>query len=228
MQSLLREGLKACRPVTLNIQQARSVVFVRGERVRGLIRDPEDILTSNGRRYGLNDANLKPLKQFLGDEYKLTDKMILQVITHKSFAHGTRPYNEKLSILGEELLRLAASKYALAKGVVNGDASDYKFSVGDINFDCLGSLTHRLIVTNRLLSEYAESQGIDKVFFCKVALPRNYSQDQAKDYKPKAMYSTITSSLVGAIAIQRGKNTAEKFVQEKVLAGILPAINERK
>ncbi|VEU22489.1 DEKNAAC103473 [Brettanomyces naardenensis] len=189
-----------------------------------MLRDPEDILTSNGRKYELNEENLKPLKEYLGEDYKLPDKLLLQVITHKSFAHGTKPYNERLSFLGEELLKLSASKFVLGKKQVT---SGYKFSVGDLNFDSLGSLTHRLIVTDRVLSEFASAKGIDKVFFCKVALPQQSSSvTETKNYKPKAMYSTITSSLVGAVALQHGKSTAERFIQENLLTDILPMVQK--
>lgn len=205
---------------SLQVRQTRNVVFARGERVRGMIRDPEDILTSQGHKYGITQENLKPLKEFLGDDYKLPDKLLLQVITHKSFAHGTKPYNEKLSFLGEELLKYTASKYAIGTG---SKATNYDFSVGNYNFDSLGSLAHRLMVTDKTLSEFAADKGLDKVFFCKVAVPQG---SQEKGVKPKAMYSTITSSLVGAIALQHGKKAAEKFIEESVFADVLPLVKK--
>lgn len=188
--------------------QCRTVVFVRGSRVRGLVRDPEEILQSNGIKYAQNDQTLSSVKSYLGDEYQLPDKLLLQAITHKSFAHGTKPYNEKLAFLGEELLRLGASKHALKK------TPEYQFAVNDINFDSLGSLTQRLLVTDRLLSQYADQKGIDKVFFCR----------PSGDEKPKRMYSTILSSLVGAIALQHGKKAAEKFIEDRVIGDLVQMV----
>lgn len=197
-----------------NIQR-RNVVFVRGKRVKGMLRDPSDYLTSKGIKYSLSEDNIKPLKNFLGKEYELPDKMLLQILTHKSFAHGSKPYNEKFSFFGERLLKYAATKFVLAAG----RNENYKYSVGGYNFDSIGSLAHRLIVTDKSLSEFASEKGIDKIFFCKVALP-NSEKEHEKNIKPKAMYSTIVSSLAGAIAAQHGKAVAEKFVNEMLFKDI--------
>ena len=52
-----------------------------------------------------------------------------------------------------------------------------------------------------------------------MALP--YSEkEHEKNVKPKAMYSTIVSSLAGAIAAQHGKAVAEKFVNEMLFKDI--------
>jgi len=201
--------------------QKRSVVFVRGERVKGMLRDPSDYLTSKGIKYGLSEDNIKPLKEFLSKEYELPDKILLQILTHKSFAHGSKPYNEKLSFFGEHLLKYTAAKYVLEAS----KNKDYTYSIGGYNFDSIGSLAHRLIVTNKTLSEFASDKGIDKIFFCKVALPFSEKEQEA-NFKPKAMYSTIVSSLTGAIALQHGKATAEKFVKEVLFKDILKLVSK--
>ncbi|ODV82785.1 hypothetical protein CANARDRAFT_30576 [[Candida] arabinofermentans NRRL YB-2248] len=227
MQALFRSSLRVSSNQaskyfsnSLSITSTRSVVFARNERIKGAIRDPEVILTSNGVRYGLNEENIKFVKSFLqsksNGKYQLQDSLLLQVITHKSFAHGTQPYNEKLAYLGREILELIASKHAISQETSSAAAINNK------NFDSLGSYCHRMITTDRLLTDFAISKGLSNIFFCRVALPNG---KESPSYKPKGIFSTITSSLVGAIAAQHGMAAAEEFVEtvvfEKVLKSVL-------
>lgn len=185
--------------------QYRSIVFVRGQRVQGLIRDPSEILSSDGISYGLeNNDNILPLKNYisslsLSTKIELPEKLLLQIITHKSFAHGSKPYNAHLSFLGEQILQLCSTKH-----VINQSG----------NLNAIGSLAHRIMWSDKLLAAFAESKNIDKVFFCKKALPGGKID---KLYKPKAIYSTITSSLIGAIASTYGKTIAEEFIEKEVI-----------
>lgn len=218
MQSLFRatRSRLLISPSFNNIQ-SRNVVFVRGQRIQGLIRDPEEVLSSDGVKYGQSEETLKPLKTFLADKnVSLPDDLLLQIITHKSFAHGSKPYNEKLSYFGEEILQLTSSKSVLAH------ESNSDFAINKINFDGLSSLAHRLILSDKFLASYAKSKGIDSIFFCRKALP-NGKQD--KLYQPKAIYSTITSSLIGAIALQHGKKKAEEFIEQEIIPSYKSASN---
>lgn len=185
--------------------QNRSIVFVRGQRVQGLIRDPSEILSSDGVSYGATKENLSALKNYveslsLSTKIELPDDLLLQIITHKSFAHGSKPYNANLSFLGEQILQLCSTKYVLTQ------------SSGSI--DAIGSLAHRLMWSDKLLAAFAEAKGIDSVFFCKKALPGGKTD---KLYKPKGIYSTITSSLIGAIASKYGKTISEEFIQKELI-----------
>ena len=185
-------------------QQQRSIVFVRGQRVQGLIRDPSEVLSSDGVKYGAESDNLAPLKNYLSSlnlstKIELPDELLLQIITHKSFAHGSKPYNAHISFLGEQILQLCATKHVVGKSK---------------NLDAIGSLAHRIMWSDKLLAAFAESKNIDKVFFCKKALPGGNID---KLYKPKSIYSTITSSLIGAIASKYGKNAAEEFIEKELI-----------
>ncbi|GMG19040.1 unnamed protein product [Ambrosiozyma monospora] len=223
MQNLIRSFNQSTtyigrRNVLLSIQQQRTVVFARGERVRGLIRDPEDILTVNGHRYGVTPENLKPIKTYLesANVPPLDDSLLLQVITHKSFAHGSQPYNARLAVFGEELIQLKASKYALSQETKN------QFAVGGKNFDCLGSYGHRMLFTDLVLSSFAQTKGFADIFFCRVSAPITFKNPA--EFKPKKMYSTLTTSLVGAIASQHGKKVAEEFIEREVLPTVLTTV----
>lgn len=193
----------------IQYRQTRSIVFVRGQRVQGLIRDPSEILSTDGVSYGATEENLGALRNYLNSlqlsqKIELNDELLLQLITHKSFAHGSKPYNAQLSFLGEQVLQLTATTY------VSKQSSD--------KLAAIGSLGHRLLWSDKLLAAFAESKGIDKVFFCKKALPGGKVD---KLYKPKGIYSTITSSLIGAITAKYGKNIADEFIERE----LIPAYN---
>ena len=54
--------------------------------------------------------------RFLGNAYSdpLPIAIIWQVFTHKSFAHGSKPYNENLSFLGKRLIQMQILDEVLA------------------------------------------------------------------------------------------------------------------
>lgn len=189
------------------VVQRRSVVYVRGGRVQGLVRDPTEVMTANGKLYAAENTadNIKHLKEYLQQaKVDLPDETLLQVLTHKSFAHGSKPYNERLAYFGEQLLQLTASKSVLGQSPAAVDA------VNGVSFAAVGSLAHRMQWSDKFLADFAQQKGIDKVFFCKTA-----SSEAA--YKPKKIFSTITTSIIGAIAATHGKSVAENFITSEIL-----------
>ncbi|OUM53614.1 hypothetical protein BVG19_g2915 [[Candida] boidinii] len=199
------------------VNAKRTVVLASGQRVRGAIRNPDDILISKGYKYGENEENLKIIKNYLksklNDKYELPDNLLLQILTHKSFAHGSKPYNEKLSFIGKELLKFNISKY-----IINLE-SDYDFAINKKNFEGLGSFSHKMTSSDKLLFNYIKSNNLNEIFFCKTA--KNQKEDQ-----PSTIYSTIITSLIGAIASKSGKSAAEEFIQTEILPNILPKVEE--
>ncbi|GMM29489.1 mitochondrial 54S ribosomal protein YmL15 [Martiniozyma asiatica (nom. inval.)] len=181
---------------------SRSLVYARGMRVQGLVRDPEEVLSTDGHKYGASEENLASLKGYLSQvspNVKLSDDLLLQVLTHKSFAHGLKPYNATLSHLGTQLIQFSAGK----KIAESGDISQ------------LGTAIYRQLWSDKFLADFAESKGIDKVFFCRKALKDGESNET---YKPKKIFATIPRSLVGAIAATHGKKVAESFIEKEILS----------
>jgi large subunit ribosomal protein L15 len=144
----------------------RNIVYVRDGKttVRGLKKNEDDYLTaSNGVKYPGNIDTLKPAKEFLGDEYALEDSLILQAITHKSFAHGKKPYNEKLAVIGREFLRLQSMAYA-----VKNDKSTYAVQlVNGVNFEAHKNGAVRQIFASKTGYELCKRAGIDRSIFWK-------------------------------------------------------------
>ncbi len=86
---------------TIPSSQIRSLVYLKPKKSNGIKRpEAEYLVSSQGNQHGTSPSNLESVKMFLGDKYKISDELVLQAITHKSFAHGLKPYNEKLAIMG--------------------------------------------------------------------------------------------------------------------------------
>ncbi|ODV97973.1 hypothetical protein PACTADRAFT_73627 [Pachysolen tannophilus NRRL Y-2460] len=192
--------------------QSRSIALVRGERLRGAIRDPEEYLTVKNHRYGVTEDNLKYIKNYLtkveNGKFLIPDDLLLQVITHKSFAHGSKPYNEKLSVIGFQLLKYYTSFYSISS------PTNSKFAINNLNFDCLGSLVSKFIIHEECLAKFIKSKNINQIIFWKKASPLD---EDPRTNGENAVYSKVTSALVGAINLFHGTTKAQEFIKEELL-----------
>lgn len=170
----------------------------------GIKKNPEDYLSVNGVLYPGTVDTLKPTKDFLGSEYALPDELILQILTHKSFAHGLKPYNENLAIIGRHFLRLQAFIHATSQKSENPTA------LNGVNFDVSLSNIAALLSATAVSSEVCRSAGIDKNIFWKAP------NDQVK---ADTVYAKTIDALVGAILMRFGQNRAQQFVSDKLLSG---------
>lgn len=190
----------------------RSIVMVRGDRVRGAIRDPEEYLTVNGHRYGETLENLQYISKYLNEtnngKYTLPNKLLLQVITHKSFSHGAQPFNDKLSILGFQMLKLYSSTFAVSRPTKS------QFAVSGFNFDCLGSMVSKNLLSDKCLAQFSRDTGISKIVFWKKALRLNHDPKASGEER---IFSTITTALIGLINLHHGSSVAQEFIQKELL-----------
>lgn len=176
-----------------------------GARVRGLKRDPVSYLRNPA---GLSYDEVTPeyqdkIRQALRlreHGIELNDPVILQCFTHKSFAHGSRPYNEKLNLLGSQYLKLKASIHSI-KG---GD--------GKTDFTQLGSLQSRGLISHHTAAHYIMQKQLDPLVFWKM----NDLNNGPVNGKSKIL-STVLNSIVGAIVLQQGTGKASQFVFEELL-----------
>lgn len=179
----------------------RSVGYLHAQptRVRGLVRDPATFLQSPcGKPYDIQTVT--PLKTFLGSEYAIEDNVLLQVLTHKSFAHGSKPFNEKLAVSGSHFLK-------------------YKSAIHSVNTEkglsALGSAESRKVLSNNVLSGYVKQHGFADVMFWKKR--DALITDEIKSGEV-AVRAGVLEALIGALLLTRGKDVAEKFVSEKLLS----------
>lgn len=188
---------------------ARSIAFIAKPAApgRGLKKDPEEYMTSpNGTRYPGTSETLAPLKKLLGDEFVLRDSVLLQCLVHKSFAHGKVPYNEKLAILGQQLLRLQASRAAAEAAA---PISEYA-TINGHNFN-INSNAVDILASTPVLSVVCDRAGLEPAMFYKPSGPNS-----APLVKAKAVHA-----IVGALILERGTQTAISFINSKLLSGDL-------
>jgi large subunit ribosomal protein L15 len=191
--------------------QTRSLVFVRqGKAIaRGLKKDESDyMIASNGVTYPGNDKTLGSTKNLLGDNYKLPDSIILQAITHKSFAHGKKPFNEKLAILGNQFMRVNTFMHAVSTTSSNPNA------IAGLNFD-ISLRVLELLSSTSVLSEVCRIVGIDKDIFWRNPRP---SQPSDRTGENTVCAKTI-NAIVGAVLLHHGEQKAKDFVSSQLLKG---------
>lgn len=206
-------------PVRLLPSQIRTLVYVNTSSsasssstsslntkrpIRGLKKSLDQYLISNGIKYPGNDLTLEPILKLLGPEFALPKELILQVLTHKSFAHGLKPYNENLAIIGRHFLRLYTISHAVNQKNNNPQA------VNGLNFDVATSKISALMSSSTVTSILCRRLGIDKQIFWK---------DPSDTYSevPDKVCSKTMDALVGAVIMKLGQQKAQKFIDTQLL-----------
>ncbi|CCE86076.1 Piso0_005725 [Millerozyma farinosa CBS 7064] len=179
----------------------------KGSRIPGLKKDPEEVFTSyKGQKYGISEENLGHIKKFLNDKYKISDDLILQILTHKSFGNGIKPFNEKLSAMGSKILNLFCAKHVIEQPTNNENA------ISGRNFDCLGSPMSKELSGRMSLGLFAQLNKLNTVMFWK-SYNHELSFEASGEMKVSAQ---MVYALIGAVTFVHGKKTAEEFIREKL------------
>ncbi|KAI5954486.1 hypothetical protein KGF54_002261 [Candida jiufengensis] len=208
--STLRSKTKSLIQTTPhNLTFTRSIYLHKGPRIEGLKKDPKEaFINSNGIEYELNTENIKHIKSFLGDNYKIPDEIALQIITHKSFGNGIKPYNEKLAAMGSKLLNLS-----LAKHVINSPQQNQpqQLQINGLNLSILGTPLSKELSSRKSTGYFAKLNNLNKIMFWKSRNPTlNFEQSGELKVSSQLIYS-----LIGAINYHYGKHKAEEFINEK-------------
>ncbi|KAF1941185.1 hypothetical protein EJ02DRAFT_405082 [Clathrospora elynae] len=172
----------------------------------------------------LDDAYIRMLGP--GGDKVLGDEVKWLAITHKSFDHGRRGFNDRLAYLGRRIVELQTSQALISSPQENQWPRDSKGIPANDEFgrkpylhpalNGLQGLTDEaegLVLSKTRLSPIAERYGLDKVTRWK---PR-----RADDLQGSGIESVLMTSLyaiVGAVALERGGEVANKVVQDKILA----------
>ncbi|CUM63584.1 uncharacterized protein PRCAT00001163001 [Priceomyces carsonii] len=194
--------------LTRRIYSRRYVYLHKGSRVPGLKKDPDEVFVeNNGIKYSGSEDNIRYIKDFLQDKFAISDELALQVITHKSFGNGAKPYNEKLSAMGSKLMNLYFAKYVTSKSTSN------ELAINGKNLDSLGSPAARELGGRLALAMFARNNNVNRIMFWK---SYNYglSFEASGEMKVSAQ---MMYALVGAVTFVHGKETAEAFIKEKLL-----------
>ncbi|KAF2646705.1 hypothetical protein P280DRAFT_16918 [Massarina eburnea CBS 473.64] len=156
----------------------------------------------------------------------LTDEVKWLAVTHKSFEHGKRGFNDRLAFIGKRIVNLQTSQALLNSPQAESWPKDeggraLPDEYGRIPFthpalDGLAGLSQ--VATDRVLDKerlagIAERYGLDKV--------TRWVPKRADNLEGSGQNSVLTTSIyaiIGALALERGGEVANKVTQEKILA----------
>lgn len=203
-------------------QAVRLITYLHsGARVRGLKRDPESFLKNpKGLSYNAlkqseyQDKVIQILKLKELD-INLPNDVILQCLTHKSFAHGTKPYNEKLCLLGTQFLKYQASIHSLKQSDLLSPVGEGKVqqSIKGLNFTNLGTQLGKLLISRPVTARFIKEKNLDSLIFWKMKDPLRDSHHNGET----TIYSTVLNALVGGILATNGPTKAIEFVNSVLL-----------
>ncbi|KAL9631048.1 MAG: hypothetical protein Q9164_006101 [Protoblastenia rupestris] len=154
-----------------------------------------------------------------GSDKMLTEEVKWLAVTHKSFDHGRRGYNDRLCFLGRRIVELQTS-LALVHGSsiepthVPQDAygrEPFKHSA----LQGLDTLTeeNRSISTNKKrIAQLGERYGLDTVMRWKPRKAPKLKESGFEVVIQQALYA-----IVGAVALQKGGQVANDIVRERIL-----------
>ncbi|KAF1969353.1 hypothetical protein BU23DRAFT_557666 [Bimuria novae-zelandiae CBS 107.79] len=191
-------------------------------RVRPKPRGPEFKVNDDPRR--LDDAYARLLGP--GGDKVLSEEVKWLAVTHKSFDHGRRGFNDRLAYLGRRIVMLQTSQALLNAPQAEAWPRDSKGTPVADEFGRIPFL-HPALSGLRGLTGEASDQVLDKSRLA--GLAERYGFDKVTRWKPKrtdnlqgsGLESVLTTTLyavVGAIALERGGEIANKITQDKILA----------
>ncbi|KAK4565762.1 hypothetical protein LTR86_003611 [Recurvomyces mirabilis] len=138
-------------------------------------------------------------------------------LTHKSHDHGRQGFNDRLANLGKRLVDLQTSLALLnaPPGVSAYPLSDRNiFSHPALeNVDNISKSSRSQILSVSRMAKLAQSYGIDRVVRWK---PKK--SDNLKGSGVETVLAHTVYSIVGAVALQRGGEVAQRMVRERILA----------
>ncbi|QLQ79723.1 hypothetical protein HG537_0C03710 [Torulaspora globosa] len=205
-------------------QFARFITYLHsGSRVRGLKRDPESYL-KNPRGLAYNELNQTEIHDQIVQSLKLKEcdielpkEVILQCLTHKSFAHGSKPYNEKLCLLGTQFLKYQAAIHSLRQPQLLSPVAQGKIqqSINGLNFTNLGTQLSKLLISKPVAARFVKQRKLDALIFWKMKDPLKDSHHNGET----TIYSTVLNAFVGAVLATNGPDKARQFVSKVLLDG---------
>ncbi|KAI4722975.1 RNase III domain protein [Aureobasidium sp. EXF-10727] len=136
-------------------------------------------------------------------------------VTHKSFDHARRGFNDKLAFLGKRLCDVQCSLALIEQGPsLQGWQEPKK------------KWSHPAMRGVENLSDFSKNQTLDKDRLASLA--RQYGLDAVVRWKPRNIDNLSSSgvdvvlahtlySIVGAVAMEKGGDFANKIVRERIL-----------
>ncbi|KAL8932713.1 MAG: hypothetical protein Q9216_006716, partial [Gyalolechia sp. 2 TL-2023] len=163
------------------------------------------------------------LTRVLGEDSDrlLTDEVKWLAVTHKSFDHGRRGFNDRLAYLGKRIVELQASLHMIAASAAAPEppAPD---PWGRQSYDepkGLAGLTLQRkteILNKQRTAKLASKYGLSNVLRWKPKQPEKWKESGVDVVLTQALYA-----IVGAISLQNGGEVANRITRERILAPYL-------
>ncbi|MFY9458024.1 MAG: ribonuclease III [Candidatus Spechtbacterales bacterium] len=154
--------------------------------------------------------DLSPLEESLGTDFKNKD-FLLQALTHRSYINENPNFyldhNERLEFLGDAVLELAVTQYLY---------QNYKNPEGEL------TSWRASLVNSKMLSQIAHDIGINDFLL----LSRGEAKDtgRAREY----ILANAIEAAIGAIFLDQGFVSAEKFIKTHIIIPKLTEIIEKQ
>ncbi|CAF9903261.1 MAG: hypothetical protein GOMPHAMPRED_000159 [Gomphillus americanus] len=156
-----------------------------------------------------------------GGDTVLTDEVKWLAVTHKTFEQGKRGYNDRLGFLGKRIFNLQASLALLNRtdGTFTYPPDEHERTpFQHPGIDLLPRLTiasRNFVVNQNRVADFAFRQGMLKVMRWKPRFIRDLRESGVDAVLAGGVYA-----IIGAIALQRGGELANRFVRERILPDI--------
>lgn len=147
----------------------------------------------------------------------LPEEIKWQALTHKSFDHGRRPFNDKLAYLGKRILDLQTSLALLQQPMAPDDnAAHHLYVFAHPSLSGINNITPHaksMALDKKRLAQLAGTYGLDKVTRWKPRKTENLESSGQDVVLAQTIYA-----IVGAVALQKGGDVAAQVARERVLA----------
>lgn len=138
-----------------------------------------------------------------------------QTLTHKSFDHGRRPFNDRLALLGRRILELQTSLLLLQQPSPSPSADSDPYIYNHPSLTGLSNLTvpaKTSLVNKERLAQLGKTYGLDKV----VRWRPKQSGRMGSSGQDVVLAQTVYA-VVGAVALRKGGDVAGRVARERVL-----------
>ncbi|KAI9676378.1 MAG: hypothetical protein M1817_000535 [Caeruleum heppii] len=156
-----------------------------------------------------------------GGDAMLTEEVKWLCVTHKSFDHGRRGFNDRLAFLGRRIVMLHASlalvnaqnrTRAASKARRGEDTTDPFAHPALEGLQGLTSETLLDLVHKRRIAPIASRGGLGEVMRWLPMRPDNLGGSGIESVLSEALFA-----IVGAVALQRGGEEAARITRERIL-----------
>ncbi|KAK5088265.1 hypothetical protein LTR05_002482 [Lithohypha guttulata] len=153
----------------------------------------------------------------------LSDETKWLAVTHKSFDHGRRGFNDRLSFLGRQILELQTSLAVLTAADVTNQVNNNVDPFGRLafhhpataNVGVLNGGAKEFYMHHKQMSGVASRYGLPEVVRWQ---PKDVDNLPASG--SDMVYTQALFAIIGALSLEQGNQVANRIVRERILQPI--------